>query len=346
MVDFSGFQMPVQYTGIIKEHLGVRDSVGVFDVSHMGEFIVEGPEAINLLQFVCSNDISKLFVGKAQYNCLLNEEGGIIDDLIVYQLEEQRYLLVVNAGNIAKDWDWISNQNKNFGAQIKDISAQTSLLAIQGPKALTAIQSLTSINLSEMPFYTHKEADFAGVKGVLIATTGYTGSGGVEIYFPKESSKHIWKALFNLQSSQSIIPVGLGARDTLRMEMGYCLYGNELNDSITPYEAGLGWVTKPDSGFINADKLLAKKTQGFEKKLIAFHIKERAIPRAKYTIVNKDGEEIGIVTSGTMSPSLNIGIGLGYVKKKYSELGTNIYIKIREKRVLAEVQKLPFYKTT
>ena len=345
MISFSGYEMPMQYSGIISEHKAVRNSVGVFDVSHMGEFIVEGKKAIDLLQYLCSNDISKLYTGKAQYNCLLNNKGGIIDDLIIYQLATQKYLLVVNAANIQKDWNWIVNQNTKYKAKLTNITDSTSLLSIQGPKALKIIDTLTPINIQSIRFYEHRIGYFAGVPDVIIATTGYTGSGGVELYFPAEYSQKIWKAVFLAGAPYKIVPVGLAARDTLRLEMGYCLYGNELNDNITPYEAGLGWITKPHTQFINAQHLLAIKNKGIQKKLVAFILKNKGIPRTDYEITNKNGKNIGKVTSGTLSPNLNIGIGLGYVNNLYASVGNEIFIKIREKLFAADIVKLPFYQS-
>ncbi len=343
MVPFAGYNMPVSYEGVNIEHETVRKGVGVFDVSHMGEFIISGPNALDLIQKVTSNDASKLVNGKAQYSCLPNDKGGIVDDLIVYKLEEEKYLLVVNASNIQKDWDWISSHN-TMNAEMRDLSEDYSLLAIQGPKAVDAMQSLTSVNLSEMKFYTFEVAEFAGIENVIISATGYTGSGGFEIYCKNSEVKQIWDKAFEAGADFGIKPIGLAARDTLRLEMGYCLYGNDINDTTSPIEAGLGWITKFTKDFINAEELAAQKEKGAERKLIAFEFDERGIPRQGYDIVDGNGVKIGEVTSGTMSPSLGKGIGLGYVPSVLSKAGSKINVQVRKNAVAATVVKLPFYK--
>lgn len=341
MVPFAGFNMPVQYSGINIEHETVRNGVGVFDVSHMGEFILKGDGALDLIQRVCSNDASTLFDGKVQYSCLPNEEGGIVDDLLVYRIDEKTYMLVVNASNIDKDWDWISNHN-NGAVDMKNISDQTSLLAVQGPKAAEALQSLTEVNLSDMDYYTFKKGVFAGIENVLISATGYTGAGGFELYFDKKDSEHIWNEVFRAGEPLGIKPIGLAARDTLRLEMGFCLYGNDIDDSTSPIEAGLGWITKFTKNFVNSENLAAQKERGVERKLVGFEMIERGIPRHDYEIVDVAGTVIGKVTSGTQSPSLQKGIGMGYVKTAFSKMGTDIYVKIRDNKVLARVVKMPF----
>jgi aminomethyltransferase len=344
MTPFGGYEMPVQYSGVTKEHLAVRKGVGVFDVSHMGEFMVSGPKAFDLLQYICSNDISKISIGKAQYNYFPNETGGIVDDLIVYRLEEEKYLLVVNASNIEKDWKWVQKHNVDFGAVVEDQSEETALLAIQGPKAIEAMQQLTSAPLTELPYYSHTTATFAGCENTLIATTGYTGAGGLEIYLPSSKAPEVWDAIMKAGADFDILPAGLAARDTLRLEMGYCLYGNEINDTTSPLAAGLNWVTKLDTGTYNADHLINQKNEGTPEKLVGFVLKNRGIPRAGYSIVNQNSERIGAVTSGTQSPILSQGIGLGYVSSNYAKPGTQIAIQIRDKESLAEVVKLPFIK--
>ncbi len=343
MVPFAGFNMPVSYEGVTVEHETVRNGVGVFDVSHMGEFLISGPKALELIQKVSSNDAAKLTVGKAQYSCLPNESGGIVDDLIIYKLKEEQYLLVVNASNIEKDWSHISNYNEPIGADMRDISEDYSLLAIQGPKAVEAMQSLTSVNLAEIKFYNFKVADFAGIEHVIISATGYTGSGGFEIYCKNTDVKQIWEKVFEAGADFGIRPIGLAARDTLRLEMGYCLYGNDINDTTSPFEAGLGWITKFTKDFVNSEALAKEKAHGPERKLVAFELDERGIPRHDYDIVDGQGKNIGIVTSGTMSPSMGKGIGLGYVPTIFSEIGSKIHIQIRKKAVPATIVKLPFY---
>lgn len=341
MVPFAGFNMPVQYSGINAEHETVRKDVGVFDVSHMGEFILKGEGALDLIQRVSSNDASKLFDGKVQYSCLPNENGGIVDDLLVYRIDEKTYMLVVNASNIDKDWDWISKYNSE-GVEMKNISDQTSLLAVQGPKAAAALQSLTDVDLASMEYYTFKKGLFAGVDNVLISATGYTGAGGFELYFDDKYAKHIWDAIFKAGEPFGIKPVGLAARDTLRLEMGFCLYGNDIDDNTSPIEAGLGWVTKFSKNFVNSENLALQKQEGVSRKLVGFEMIDRGIPRHDYEIVNAEGNVIGKVTSGTQAPSLQKAIGLGYVAKEFSKEGSEIYIKIRDNKVKAQVVKFPF----
>lgn len=343
MVPFAGYNMPVSYEGVNAEHETVRKNVGVFDVSHMGEFLITSPNALDLLQKVCSNDISKIVDGQAQYNCMPNETGGIVDDLIVYKFEDGKYLLVVNASNIDKDWEWISKHN-TMGAEMRNLSDDYSLLAIQGPKAVEAMQSLTSEDLSAIKFYHFKVADFAGIAHVIISATGYTGSGGFEIYCKNSEVEQVWNKVMEAGKNFGIRPIGLAARDTLRLEMGFCLYGNDINDTTSPLEAGLGWITKFTKDFINSENLKKQKEEGVKRKLIGFELKERGIPRHDYEIVDKDGKNIGIVTSGTMAPSLNKGIGLGYVTTENSAPGSEIFIQIRNKPVGATVVKTPFYK--
>jgi glycine cleavage system T protein (aminomethyltransferase) len=343
MVPFAGYNMPVQYEGVNAEHEIVRTGVGVFDVSHMGEFFLKGENALALIQKVTSNDASKLVDGKAQYSCLPNNEGGIVDDLIIYKIADNHYLLVVNASNIEKDWNWISKHN-DLGVEMQDLSDSYSLLAIQGPKAAEAMQSLTSIDLVNMPYYTFQIGEFAGVDNVTVSATGYTGSGGFEIYFKNEDAETIWNKVFEAGASFGIKPIGLAARDTLRLEMGFCLYGNDINDTTSPLEAGLGWITKFDKEFTNSENLKKQKEAGVTRKLVAFELTERGIPRHDYEIADANGNVIGIVTSGTMSPSLGKAIGLGYVPTALSAVDSEIFIRIRNKDIAAKVVKLPFYK--
>lgn len=343
MVPFAGFNMPVQYEGVTVEHETVRNGVGVFDVSHMGEFLLTGPNALALIQKVTSNDASTLTIGRAQYSCLPNAEGGIVDDLIVYRMKEEQYLLVVNASNIEKDWNWISSHN-DIGVDMKNLSEDYSLLAIQGPKAVEAMQSLTSINLAEIKYYHFEVANFAGIENVIISATGYTGSGGFEIYCNNSEVEQIWNKVFEAGASFGIKPIGLAARDTLRLEMGFCLYGNDINDSTSPIEAGLGWITKFTKDFVNSENLKKQKEEGVSKKLVGFELLERGIPRHDYEIVDANGNNIGIVTSGTMSPTLGKGIGMGYVKTEFANIDSEIYIQIRNNKVKAKVVKMPFYK--
>lgn len=343
MVPFAGYNMPVSYTGLNEEHAVVRNAVGVFDVSHMGEFILKGDKALDLIQYVTSNDASQLYDGRVQYSCLPNGKGGIVDDLLVYRIDEKTYLLVVNASNIEKDWNWISKHN-TFGVDMKDISDRTSLLAVQGPKAILALQKLTDINLSEIPYYHFKKGKFAGEENILISNTGYTGSGGFEIYFDNEVADKIWDAVFEAGAEFGIKPIGLGARDTLRLEMGFCLYGNDIDDTTSPIEAGLGWVTKFNKDFIDKAYLQEQKEKGVARKLVAFEMIDRGIPRHDYEIADASGNVIGKVTSGTQAPSLQKGIGMGYVKTEFAKNDNEIYIKVRDKALKAKIVKLPFYK--
>lgn len=343
MAPFAGYSMPIQYKGLKHEHEIVRTGVGVFDVSHMGEFFIRGPQAEALLQKISSNDASKLHVGKAQYSCMPNEDGGIIDDLIIYKTKEDEFLLVVNASNIQKDWDWIQSHN-DVGAEIEDASDNWSLLAIQGPKAAKAMQALTKTDLENIKFYTFEVGDFAGSPNVIISATGYTGSGGFEIYIPNESAERVWSAVMEAGKDFGIEPIGLGARDTLRLEMGYCLYGNDIDDTTSPLEAGLGWITKFTKDFINSDALQQQKEEGVKRKLVAFELIDKGIPRKDYPIYDENENEIGRVTSGTMSPSLNKAIGLGYVPVEMKEEETELFIGVRNKMLKAKVVKLPFYK--
>lgn len=343
MVPFAGYSMPVQYEGVTLEHETVRNGVGVFDVSHMGEFILRGPNALEFLQKFSSNDASKLFDGKAQYSCMPNGKGGIVDDLIIYRISENEYFLVVNASNIEKDWNWISSLNE-MNVEMTDVSDDYTLLAIQGPKAAVSMQALTKVNLSDMNYYTFEYAEFAGIKDVMISATGYTGSGGFEIYVKNEDAEALWNAVFEAGKEFNIKPIGLAARDTLRLEMGFCLYGNDINDETSPLEAGLGWITKFTKSFVDREYLAKQKEEGIERKLVAFEMIDRGIPRKDYEIVDSNGTKIGHVTSGTMSPSMKIGIGLGYVQKGHSGIDTDIYISVRNKTLKAKVVKLPFYK--
>ena len=343
MVPFAGYNMPVSYEGVNAEHETVRKGVGVFDVSHMGEFLITGPKALELIQKVTSNDASKIQDNQAQYTYLPNETGGVVDDLIVYKFEDGKYLLVVNASNIDKDWEWISKHN-TMGAEMRNLSDDYSLLAIQGPKAIEAMQSLTSVDLSAIKFYHFKVADFAGIEHVIISATGYTGSGGFEIYCKNSEVKQVWNRVFEAGKEFGIKPIGLAARDTLRLEMGFCLYGNDIDDTTSPLEAGLGWITKFNKDFVNSEALKKEKEEGVKNKLIGFELKERGIPRHDYKIMDADGNAIGHVTSGTMAPSLNKGIGMGYVTVEHSAPGTEIFIEIRNKPVGAIIVKTPFYK--
>ena len=345
MVPFAGYNMPVRYSSDLEEHHTVRKAVGIFDVSHMGEFLVYGPKALELIQRVTSNDAAKLTPGKIQYSCLPNQDGGIVDDLLVYCLAPEEYMLVVNASIIEKDWNWIKQFNTN-GAEMKDISDETSLFAVQGPKTAEALQSLTSVDLASMVYYTFGKGEFAGVPNVIISATGYTGSGGFEIYVPNQNAKEVFDRIMAAGQEFGIKPIGLGARDTLRLEMGYCLYGNDITDATSPLEAGLGWVTKFTKDFTNAQNLKSQKEQGVSRKLVGFEMQEQGIPRSHYEIVNAEGTPIGEVTSGTMGPSLGKGIGLGYLQTEFSTPGTDIFIKVRNKQLKAQVVKLPFYKPT
>lgn len=344
MAEFAGYNMPISYTGINDEHAAVRKNAGVFDVSHMGEFILKGENALDLIQRVSSNDASKLTAGKAQYSCMTNENAGIVDDLLVYCIEENKvYMLVVNAANIEKDWNWIVQHNTK-NAELHNISDKTCLLAIQGPNATKILQSLTEMDIMNLKYYTFVKGKFAGVDNVLVSATGYTGAGGVEIYFEDKdnAAEKIWDAIFEMGKLQGIKPIGLGARDTLRLEMGYCLYGNDIDDNTSPLEAGLGWITKFTKEFTAREILEKQKTKGAEKKLVGFEMKEKGIPRHGYEIKDFSGMTIGVVTSGTQSPSLNKAIGMGYVSTAFSAIDSEIYIKIRDKSVLAKVVKIPF----
>lgn len=343
MAEFAGFEMPISYEGVKKEHLNVRENIGIFDVSHMGEFVITGQNAEELIQKVWANDISKLAVGRAQYSYLPNETGGIIDDLITYRLEEDKYLMVPNASNIDKDWEWINSQN-TMGADLENLSDEYGLFAIQGPKAVEAMSSLTSVDIAGLKPFGFEVGDFAGVEDVIISATGYTGSGGIEIYFKKEFSKEIWNKVLEAGKPFGIKPIGLGARDTLRLEMGLCLYGNDIDETTSPFEAKLGWTTKFTKDFVNSENLKKQKEEGVSRKLSPFVLTERGIPRQGYKIVDENGQEIGVVTSGTKSPSTNKSIGLGYVNAPHHKIGSTIYIQIRKKTVPAEVVKLPFYK--
>lgn len=341
IVPFAGYNMPVLYEGINAEHETVRKAVGVFDVSHMGEFTLKGPKALELIQKITTNDASKLTDGKIQYSCMTNKNGGIVDDLLVYRINQEEYMLVVNASNIDKDWNWI-RENQMPGVRMHNISDNTSLLAIQGPKAINVLQQLTSIVLNDIPYYSFKTGEFAGVSNVIISATGYTGAGGFEIYFPNEHAVKIWRMIFSAGKEYGIKPIGLGARDTLRLEMGYCLYGNDINDRTTPLEAGLGWITKFTKPFNASAILKGQKERGIEKKLVGFEMVDRGIPRHDYLIEDINGLDIGQVTSGTQSPTLQKGIGMGYVENSFAHEGTEIFIKIRDKNFKAKVVSLPF----
>ncbi len=345
MHEFAGYNMPIEYAGIIEEHLTVCQAVGVFDVSHMGEFWVKGPNALAFLQKVTSNNVAALSPGKVQYTCFPNGKGGIVDDLLVYQYEDEKYLLVVNAANIEKDWNWCVSQNTE-GAELENASEWMAQLAIQAPKAILALQKLTDLNLSDIPYYTFKVGQMAGVKDVIISNTGYTGAGGFELYFYPEHADRIWKAVFEAGEEYGIKPVGLGARDTLRLEMGFCLYGNDLDDTTSPIEAGLGWITKFAEGknFIDRPLLEKQKNEGTVRKLTGFEMVDRGIPRHGYDLVNEAGEKIGTVTSGTMSPTRKIGIGMGYVKPEYSKPGMEIFVDMRGRKLKAIVVRPPFRK--
>ena len=342
IVPFAGFEMPVQYSGVTEEHFAVREKVGLFDVSHMGQFYVEGATAKDLLQFVTSNNVENLENGKAQYSCLPNGNGGIVDDLIVYKMEDDKYFVVVNASNIEKDWNHISKFNEKFGAKMTNISNETSLIAIQGPKATETLQKLTDTNLSDIPYYHFTVGTVAGVENVIISNTGYTGSGGFEIYFDNSFAEKLWDNLTLAGEEFGIIPCGLAARDTLRLEKGFCLYGNDVDDTTSPLEAGLGWITKFDKDFVDKEFLLKQKEEGITRKLVGFEMQEKAIPRHDYLVVDAAGNEIGKVTSGTMSPMKKIGVGLAYVTAPNYKLGSEIFIQIRNKNIPAKVVKLPF----
>ena len=345
MHEFAGYNMPIEYSGIIDGHLTVCNGVGVFDVSHMGELWVKGPYALDFLQKVTSNNVAALVPGKIQYTCFPNEDGGIVDDLLVYQYEPEKYLLVVNASNIEKDWNWCISHNTE-GAELENSSDNMAQLAVQGPKAIQALQKLTDINLADIPYYTFKVGEFAGEKNVIISNTGYTGAGGFELYFYPDAAMKIWDAIFEAGAEFGIKPIGLGARDTLRLEMGFCLYGNDLDDTTSPIEAGLGWITKFVDGknFTNRSMLEKQKAEGTVRKLVGFEMIDRGIPRHGYELTTAEGDKIGVVTSGTMSPIRKIGIGMGYVKPEYSKIGTEICIDMRGRKLKAVVVKPPFRK--
>lgn len=341
MVDFAGFYMPVRYSSDLDEHHCVRKAAGMFDVSHMGEFLVKGENALAFLQKIVSNDISKLEKGQAMYGYLPNESGGVVDDLLIYHIDENHYLCVVNAGNIDKDWTWFNKHNSE-GAALTNLSEDTALLAIQGPNALAALQTLTSVDLASIPYYRFTIGTFAGVDNVIISNTGYTGAGGFEVYFNKENAVAVWNKILEAGKPFGLQPIGLGARDTLRLEKGFCLYGNDIDDTTSPLEAGLGWVTKFNKDFIAKDILQQQKTAGLKNKLVGFSMIDRGIPRGHYLIKDAAGNEIGHVTSGTQSPTLGYGIGLGYVAMAFAAIDTEIYIDIRGKLLKAKVVKLPF----
>lgn len=343
MVPFAGYNMPVSYSGLNDEHATVRNAVGVFDVSHMGEFILKGEHALDLIQRVTSNDASVLTDGKAQYSCLPNNDGGIVDDLIVYRVDEKTYMLVVNASNIDKDWNWISKHN-TANVEMHNISEKTSLLAIQGPKALDTLQKLTDVTLADIPYYSFAKGTFNGIENVVISNTGYTGAGGFEIYFENESAEKMWDSIFAAGAEFGIKPIGLGARDTLRLEMGFCLYGNDIDDTTSPIEAGLGWITKFTKDFTNRAAIEKQKTEGVTKKLVGFEMIDRGIPRHDYQIADANGTIIGKVTSGTQSPTLNKALGMGYVNKDFAKSDSEIFIVIRDKAIKAKVCKIPFLK--
>ena len=344
MAEFAGYNMPISYTGINDEHHTVRQNAGVFDVSHMGEFMLRGAKALELIQRVTTNDASKLTAGKAQYSCFPNDNGGIVDDLIVYCIKEnEEYLLVVNASNIEKDWNWISERNTE-GVDMENISETTGLLAIQGPKAVQYMQELTDVNLVDLKYYTFAKGTFAGVENVTISATGYTGAGGIEIYFEDKGSnaERIWSEIFRVGGPKGLKPIGLAARDTLRLEMGYCLYGNDIDDTTSPLEAGLGWITKFTKDFTSRAIFEKQKAEGITRKLVGLEMIDKGIPRHGYKVQNAEGEEIGYITSGTQSPSLNKAIGMGYVRKDFAGEGSDLFVIIREKPVKAQVVKMPF----
>ena len=343
MTEFAGYNMPIVYSGVTEEHQKVREGVGVFDVSHMGEFLLSGDNAIDLIQKISTNDASKLVDGQAQYSCMTNEKGGIVDDLLIYRQSADQFMLVVNAANIEKDWNWIQSQN-SMNASMADVSEDMSLLAVQGPKALETLQKLTDEDMEQIKFYHFKQCSFAGLDNILISATGYTGSGGFEVYIPSGNSVHVWDSIFEAGKAHGIRPIGLAARDTLRLEMGFCLYGNDIDDESNPLEAGLSWITKFSKDFVASEKLKAVKEQGVNRKLVGFEMVDRGVPRPGYEIANGNGPAIGKVTSGTQSPSLGKGIGLGYVPVEYSKPDTEISIAVRNKSLRAKVVKLPFYK--
>ena len=339
MVPFAGFEMPVKYIGVVREHHAVRDYAGLFDVSHMGEFLISGPEAVPFIQYVFSNDVERLDIGQAQYGYMPNAKGGIVDDLLVYRIDQQRYMLVVNAANIEKDWNWLVTHNKMFGATLENQSDQWSLLALQGPKATSILATLTEATIAKIPFYSFIHGTVAGVDNVLISATGYTGSGGYELYIPNENAEKIWNSLLDNGAE----PCGLAARNTLRIEMGYCLYGNDIDDSISPIAAGLRWCTTFSKDFVSKDIIEKQKAAGTNTKRVGFVLNERGIPREGYALTDVDGNNIGTVTSGTQSPSLEKGIGMGYVDRQHAVVGNNIQVVIRNKSILATITSLPFY---
>ncbi|WP_138993029.1 glycine cleavage system aminomethyltransferase GcvT [Larkinella sp. C7] len=345
MVPFAGFLMPVRYSSDLLEHQTVRNAVGIFDVSHMGEFILKGEKALDLIQKVSANDASLLYDGKVQYSYLPNDQGGVVDDLLIYQISKVEYMLVVNASNIEKDWNWIQSQN-DFGSGLEmiNISDGTCLFAVQGPLAAQALQPLTNVLLDSMSYYTFEKTDFAGFPNVIVSATGYTGAGGFEIYVANEQAEAVWNAIMKAGEPYGIQPIGLGARDTLRLEMGYCLYGNDVDDTISPLEAGLGWVTKFTKPFVNSENLQNQKKDGLKRKLVGFELIDRGIPRSHYELCDADGNRIGEVTSGTQSPTLSKGIGMGYVPTEYSKPGSELFVKVRDRLLKAQVVKLPFVK--
>lgn len=342
IVPFAGYEMPVRYTSDNEEHNVVRKGVGLFDVSHMGEFLVEGNKALDLLQWVTTNDVSKLQDGQIQYSCLPNGKGGIVDDLLVYRIDAEKYFLVVNASNIQKDWDWISLHNANFGAKLTNLSDDLALFALQGPKAVEVIKKVSNPEVTELAYYTFTRSHIADVQNLIVSATGYTGAGGFEIYVPNESALKVWEALIEAGKEFEISPIGLGARDTLRLEMGYCLYGNDITDHTSPIEAGLSWITKFSKDFVDKALLLKQKQEGAERKLVGFELLDRGVPRAHYVVTDATGHRIGEVTSGTQSPTLGKGIGMAYVAAKFADVDTELYIDVRGKLLKAKVVKLPF----
>lgn len=342
MVPFAGFDMPVQYSGVTEEHFAVREKAGIFDVSHMGQFFIEGEKAKDLIQYVASNDVTKIVDGQAQYTCLPNGNGGIVDDLIVYKMNDNKYFVVVNASNIDKDWKHISKYNEKFGAEMSNISEETSLLAIQGPKATEILQKLTDVNLSDIPYYHFTVGTMAGMEDIIISNTGYTGSGGFELYFKNEYAEKLWDAIVEAGKEEGLIPCGLAARDTLRLEKGFCLYGNDIDDTTSPLEAGLGWITKLDTDFVDKEFLAKQKEEGITRKLVGFEMTDKGVPRHDYPVVDSEGNVIGKVASGTMSPMRKIGLGLAYVDKPHFKVGSEIFIQVRKKAIPAKVVKTPF----
>ncbi len=343
IVPFAGFEMPVRYSSDKEEHMAVRQGAGMFDVSHMGEFLVKGPHALQLIQKVTSNDASTLIDGQAQYSCLPNDQGGIVDDLIVYRFAEDDYMLVVNASNIEKDWDWISSQN-SMNAELTNVSDDYCLFAVQGPKAADVLQKITTVDLQAIKFYHFTKGAIGGVDDVIISGTGYTGAGGFELYVQSEHAAALWKKIMDAGEPEGLLPVGLGARDTLRLEMGYCLYGNDIDDQTSPLEAGLGWITKFTKDFVNAEALKKQKEEGVSRRLVGLKMIDKGIPRQGYDIQDGDGNHLGTVTSGTMSPCLNIGVAMGYVKQGFHKQGTEVFITVRNKSLKAVVSRPPFYK--